>query len=120
MAKTDDDDAVLRDGQTKRVSMMMMDSHRPGYRFTDDAELQAQQAKNQEAYAYHKAAMQAEWRGGLVQGDIVDIGGRLCSVEGRDEKGAVLLRAHDAQTQDSKELAYAQLVHDLTHAWETE
>lgn len=132
-----DDDDVLRDGETRRVPMMMRDGvgftdslaqHRPGQRFSTD---QAANDARQRAYEESVRELQDAWKNppgvrGQQPGDQCTIDGQpghldhrlQCVPDKPERQDAAVPRSMTADAaQKIKDEAWLQSVKDLEQAW---
>ena len=140
----DDDDTVLRDGEYVRVPLMMRDGDDDGDNFLTDSDgrvltdafgeplftkynrrgfvyIDADRSVREENYQLRKAELSNAWKGGLQDGDHVDIDGRNMEVIGRNVDNGKLVLADTAEldADDIKRTAYNDGVAAMNDAWRT-
>lgn len=127
----DEDDTILKDGETYRVPVFLRDladyvlvdglgqpldataGRRSGYVFADHGHDVRESNRD-----LRKAMLSAEYRGGLVAGDLVKLGDRDMVVAGYDDAGKIHLA--DASAADADELkrqAWEDSVAELGDRW---
>lgn len=124
----DFEDGVLKPGHALRVRMTAMDSTQVAIAQSQNDEVEDDETEDGDEFTdqramldFEKARIAAAWRGGLTDGDQVQIKGKMFTVNGRNpETGAVQLTdSGELSADELKTAAYLEADWNLQNAWRT-